>query len=165
MYSPISFPEADLLTCGVKANKAKTGAAASPFVVAITLVGIKVRTHFSVRKPYLNIYVQVLNHVINAAVLLFVLSAANSDLYIGSRTLYGMALEGKAPRIFAHVNRRGVPWPALIFCLLFCALVFLNLAASASQGELLSLRSGSSLTHTVKSYLVNLVSTFGAITW
>jgi amino acid transporter len=80
--------------------------------------------------------VQVLNHIINAAVLLFVLSAANSDLYIGSRTLYGLALEGKTPRIFAHVNRRGVPWPALIFCLLFCALVFLNVATSTSEGEL-----------------------------
>jgi amino acid transporter len=80
----------------------------------------------------------------------FVLSAANSDLYIGSRTLYGLAVEGKAPRIFARVNKRGVPWVALIFCLCFCALVFLNVATSSSK---------------VFNYFVNLVSTFGAITW
>ncbi|EJD46155.1 dicarboxylic amino acid permease [Auricularia subglabra TFB-10046 SS5] len=115
------------------ATKAKTGAAASPFVVAAKLVGIKS-----------------LPSLINACILIFVLSAANSDLYIGSRTLYGLAVEGKAPAVFKKVNRLGVPWPALIFCTAFCFLVFLNLAASAAK---------------VFGYFVNLVSTFGAITW
>ncbi|KAA1469476.1 dicarboxylic amino acid permease [Dentipellis sp. KUC8613] len=115
------------------ANKAKTGAAASPFVVATTLAGIKV-----------------LNHVINAAILIFVLSAANSDLYIGTRTLYGLAVERKAPAIFRRVNKMGVPWPALILCILFCGLTFLNVSNSTAK---------------VFTYFVNLVSTFGAITW
>ncbi|KAF9264725.1 dicarbixylic amino acid permease [Marasmius fiardii PR-910] len=115
------------------ATKSKTGAAASPFVVATTLVGIKV-----------------LNHIINAAILLFVMSAANSDLYIGSRTLYGLAVEGKAPVIFKRVNRMGVPYPALIFCTLFCGLVFLNVSSSSAK---------------VFTWFVNLVTTFGAITW
>jgi amino acid transporter len=87
-------------------------------VLATTLVGIRV-----------------LNHVINAAILLFVMSAANSDLYIGSRTLYGLAIEGKAPRIFARVNRLGVPWPALILCTCFCGLVFLNVSSSSAKGQ------------------------------
>ncbi|CAL1704868.1 unnamed protein product [Somion occarium] len=99
------------------ANKAKAGAAASPFVVATTLVGIKV-----------------LNHIINAAILLFVLSAANSDLYIGSRTLYALAVEGNAPKIFTKVNRMGVPYPALILCTAFCGLVFLNVSSSSAKG-------------------------------
>ncbi|KAJ7109326.1 dicarbixylic amino acid permease [Mycena epipterygia] len=115
------------------ANKAKTGAAASPFVVASTLAGIRV-----------------LNHVINAAILIFVMSAANSDLYIGSRTLYGLAIEGKAPKIFGRVNRMGVPYPALVLCIAFCALVFLNVSSSSAK---------------VFTWFVNLVSTFGAITW
>ncbi|KAG5353955.1 hypothetical protein C0989_011443 [Termitomyces sp. Mn162] len=100
------------------ATKSKTGAAASPFVVATTLVGIKV-----------------LNHIINAAILIFVMSAANSDLYIGSRTLYGLAVEGKAPVIFKKVNRMGVPWPSLIMCTLFCGLVFLNVKSSSAKGR------------------------------
>jgi amino acid transporter len=79
--------------------------------------------------------IKVLNHVINAAILIFVLSAANSDLYIGSRTLYALAIEGKAPRIFRRVNRMGVPWPALILCTLFCCLVFLNVHSSSQRGE------------------------------
>ncbi|KAF9480121.1 dicarbixylic amino acid permease [Pholiota conissans] len=115
------------------ATKSKTGAAASPFVVATTLVGIKV-----------------LNHIINAAILVFVMSAANSDLYIGSRTLYGLALEGKAPAIFKRVNRMGVPYPALILCTMFCTLVFLNVHASGAK---------------VFGWFVNLVSAFGALTW
>jgi yeast amino acid transporter len=76
-----------------------------------------------------------LNHVINAAILLFVMSAANSDLYIGSRTLYGLAIEGKAPRIFRRVNRMGVPYPALLLCCVFCCLVFLNVHSSGAKGN------------------------------
>lgn len=115
------------------ATKSKTGAAASPFVVAAGLVGINA-----------------LRHVINGAILIFVLSAANSDLYIGSRTLYGLAVEGKAPAIFKKVNNRGVPWTALILCTAFCGLVFLNVASDGSK---------------VFGWFVNLVSTFGALTW
>ncbi|KAJ8487163.1 hypothetical protein ONZ51_g4362 [Trametes cubensis] len=115
------------------ANKSKPGAAASPFVVATTLVGIKV-----------------LNHIINAAILLFVLSAANSDLYIGTRTLYGLAIQGQAPKVFARVNRMGVPYASLILCTCFCFLVFLNVSSSSAK---------------VFGWFVNLVSTFGAITW
>ncbi|KAH8106707.1 dicarbixylic amino acid permease [Cristinia sonorae] len=115
------------------ASTAKVGAAASPFVVAAKLAGIKT-----------------LDHVINACILIFVLSAANSDLYIGSRTLYGLAIEGKAPRVFTRVNRMGVPYAALILCTLFCGLVFLNVSSGSAK---------------VFTYFVNLVSTFGAITW
>ena len=115
------------------ATQQKTGAAASPFVVASKMLGIRA-----------------LDHVINGAILIFVLSAANSDLYIGSRTLYGLAIEGKAPKIFRKVNRMGVPWPALCLCTAFCFLVFLNTAKSSSK---------------VFGYFVSLVSTFGATTW
>lgn len=118
------------------ATQAKTGAAASPFVVATTLV-------LSFQAPVTNlphlsslqVGIKVLNHVINGAILIFVLSAANSDLYIGSRTLYGLAIEGKAPSIFKRVNRMGVPYPALIMCTAFCALVFLNVSSSSAKGN------------------------------
>lgn len=134
------------------ANSQKTGAAASPFVVATTLVGIKV-----------------LNHVINGAILIFVLSAANSDLYIGSRTLYGLAVEGKAPVIFKKVNRLGVPYPALILCTSFSFLVYLNVSSSSQRGQLFfytfPLAANTKTLLLVFGWFVNLVSTFGAITW
>lgn len=63
------------------------------------------------------------------------MSAANSDLYIGSRTLYGLAIEGKAPSIFKRVNSIGVPYPALLLCTTFCALVFLNVHTSGAKGK------------------------------
>jgi amino acid transporter len=57
------------------ANKSSTNANASPFVVAINVAGIKV-----------------LPHIINAAAVIFVLSAANSDVYVNSRTAYSLAM-------------------------------------------------------------------------
>ncbi|KAF9233829.1 dicarboxylic amino acid permease [Melanogaster broomeanus] len=112
------------LTTLFVANSSKAGAAASPFVVATTLVGVRV-----------------INHVINAVVLIFVLSASNSDLYIGSR---------RSPRIFAKVNKRGVPWPALVLNTLVCFLTFLNASSSSSIAF---------------GWFSNLIACFGAITW
>jgi amino acid transporter len=66
------------------------------------------------------------------------MSAANSDLYIGSRTLYGLAVEGKAPAIFKKVTSRGVPLPAMLFCTAFCSLVFLNVATSGAKGQIIT---------------------------
>ncbi|ORX74521.1 hypothetical protein DL89DRAFT_290057 [Linderina pennispora] len=54
-------------------------------------------------------------HVMNAVVLITVLSAGNSGLYACTRVLWNMAKEGKAPRIFCRVTKGGVPIWALIF--------------------------------------------------
>jgi len=115
------------------ANSSKAGAAASPFVVAASLAGIR---H--------------LDSIINAVVLIFVLSASNSDLYIGSRTLYALAVERKAPAIFTRVDKRGVPWPALVLCTAVCFLTFLNASSSSSVAF---------------GWFANLVACLGAITW
>ncbi|EXJ94892.1 hypothetical protein A1O1_00010 [Capronia coronata CBS 617.96] len=115
------------------ANKASTGASASPFVVAIKVSGIKV-----------------LPAIINAAILLFVLSTANSDLYIASRTLYGLARTGQAPKFCGYTNERGVPvWNLIIGSLISC-LAFLNVSGNSQQIFL---------------YFVNVVSIFGMLSW
>jgi amino acid transporter len=92
-------------------DKAGTKASASPFVVAIKIAGIKA-----------------LPDILNACILLFTFSAANSDLYIASRTLFGLAQEGHAPRIFKWTDKRGVPVPALALSALFCCTAFMNAA-------------------------------------
>lgn len=93
------------------ATSAKTGAAASPFVVAANLVKIRVLPHiiseFLTESGWDLLGSPAI--VLDAVILIFVMSAANSDLYIGSRTLFALAAEGKAPRIFKRVNRMGVP--------------------------------------------------------
>jgi amino acid transporter len=110
-----------------------TTAAASPFVVAIIISGIPA-----------------LPAILNAAILIFVFSAANSDLYIASRTLFGLAHEGKAPKIFKWTDGRGVPVPALALSVLFCLLAYLGVNTSS---------------YTVFGYFVNLVTMFGLLTW
>ncbi|KAJ3129800.1 hypothetical protein HK101_005187 [Irineochytrium annulatum] len=52
-------------------------------------------------------------HLMNAVILVAVLSAANSSIYACSRTLMGLAREGKAPAIFGRVDKRGVPMLSL----------------------------------------------------
>lgn len=52
--------------------------------------------------------------LMNAVILTAILSAGSSGMYASSRMLYAMAVTGKAPAIFAKVDRRGVPMPALI---------------------------------------------------
>ena len=63
--------------------------------------------------------------IMNAVILTAILSAGNSGLYASSRTLWELAMEGKAPRIFKKLNKRGVPVAALIATLLVACLSFL----------------------------------------
>ncbi|KAF2860394.1 hypothetical protein K470DRAFT_282108 [Piedraia hortae CBS 480.64] len=115
------------------ATKQSSSAAASPFVVAIKIAGIKTLPGF-----------------FNACILLFVFSAANSDLYIASRTLHSLAQKDQAPKFLSRTDTRGVPWPALFFSAMFCCLAYMSVS------------SGSKV---VFGYFVNLVSIFGLLTW
>lgn len=81
-------------------------------------------------------------------IILSVISAGNSSLYIASRTLQSLGATGRAPRIFGWTSAKGkVPVPALVLS---------NLIALVS---LLSINSGAS---TVFTYIINIsgVSTF-----
>lgn len=52
--------------------------------------------------------------IVNAVLLTSVLSAGNTMMYGSSRMLYSLAVEGKAPKIFAYTTKRGIPRNALI---------------------------------------------------
>ncbi|WP_075724703.1 amino acid permease [Corynebacterium aquilae] len=52
--------------------------------------------------------------IMNAVILTSILSAGNSGLYASTRMLYALAKSGQAPKIFASLNSRGVPMPALL---------------------------------------------------
>lgn len=67
-------------------------ASASPFVIAATRAGINV-----------------VPHIINFVVLTSAWSAGNSFMLAASRTLYGMAQENHAPKVFMRTNRMGIP--------------------------------------------------------
>lgn len=115
------------------ANSATASASASPFVVAIKLAGVR---H--------------LPGLLNACILIFTFSASNSDLYIASRTLYGLAEQGHAPKLFAWTDKRGVPVPALALSALMCCMAFMNAADDSKV---------------VFGYFVNLTTIFGLLSW
>ena len=115
------------------ANKEGKGASASPFVVAAAIAGVKG-----------------LPHLINACICIFVFSAANSDLYIASRTLYGLASDRSAPAIFRRTDSRGVPVYALAVCAAFACLAFMVASNDSKK---------------VFGYFVNLTTIFGLMSW
>ena len=106
---------------------------ASPFVVAATESGITK-----------------LDHAVSALLLVFTISAANSDIYLASRTVWALAKDGQAPAIMNRTNRNGVPIPAVALSSIFIALGFMNATKDAA---------------TVFGYFVSLVTVFGAINW
>ena len=108
-------------------------AKASPFVVAAKIAGVPA-----------------IEHIINTCLLIFTFSAANSDLYIATRSLYALAVEGNAPQIFSRTDDRGVPIYALGLSSLCCISAYM----SVSLGSF----------HTFQ-YFVQLVTIFGILTW
>ncbi|KAM0752661.1 hypothetical protein T439DRAFT_286816 [Meredithblackwellia eburnea MCA 4105] len=109
-------------------------AASSPFVIAITDSGIRV-----------------LPSIINAALLSSAWSAASSDLYTSSRSLYGLSLKGNAPKICARVNSWGLPWVSVLVGTAFSLLSYMS-AGAAKAGE-------------VFGWFANMTSVCGLITW
>ncbi|KAL8748887.1 MAG: hypothetical protein Q9184_007034 [Pyrenodesmia sp. 2 TL-2023] len=69
--------------------------------------------------------------LINSVIVIAVISAGNSSLYVSSRTMLFMARSGKAPRILGKVTKSGVPWVALLFSNLIACIAFLSVSESA----------------------------------
>ncbi|CZS91602.1 probable amino acid transporter [Rhynchosporium graminicola] len=80
-------------------------------------------------------------HLINAFIFVTCLSAVNSSIYIGSRTVLFMAQEGKAPKFLGFTDKRGVPIYAIVFINLFGALSMMNIStgAGAAYGYIVNL--------------------------
>lgn len=70
-------------------------------------------------------------HLINTFILLTSLSAVNSSIYIGSRTILFMAQDGRAPKRLGWTDKGGVPIPAIIFTNLFGAISMMNIIIGA----------------------------------
>lgn len=91
------------------------GAAASPYVVSMHRLGIPI-----------------LPHIVNAAILTACFSAGNSYVYCASRSLYGLALEGKAPKFLTKCTKAGVPIYCVGFVLMIALLSFLQVSENAA---------------------------------
>lgn len=91
------------------------GAGASPYVIAMDRLRIPI-----------------LPHIVNAMILLAVFSAGNSYVYCASRTLFGLALDGRAPRFFTTCTKTGVPIYCVGAVLLVALISFLQVSNSAA---------------------------------
>ncbi|KAL4804059.1 amino acid permease/ SLC12A domain-containing protein [Aspergillus unguis] len=72
-------------------------------------------------------------HLINALIVVSVISAGIGSLYVSSRTILFMARTGKAPKFLGRTSEAGVPWVAIIFSNVFSCIVFLTLGANAGR--------------------------------
>ncbi|KAK8224905.1 amino acid permease [Phyllosticta capitalensis] len=90
--------------------------AASPYVIAMNRLEI----------PFLP-------HLVNALIMTSVLSSGNGVLYSTTRTLFGMSLNGTAPKFFSKTLRTGIPIYAVLAGLSFTALAFLQTSHSSAQ--------------------------------
>jgi amino acid transporter len=74
----------------------------------------------------------VLPHIVNAMVLASAFSAENSYVYCASRSLFGLALEGKAPRFLTKCTKAGVPIYCVAVVLAIALLSFLQVSNNAA---------------------------------
>ncbi|KAH7224274.1 amino acid permease-domain-containing protein [Fusarium redolens] len=82
-------------------------AAASPFVIAIEMSGS-----------------DVLPDIMNAVILISLISVGNTAVYASSRTLAALAEQSLAPKMFAYIDRTGRPLVAIVCCGLLGLLAF-----------------------------------------
>ncbi|KAH8819237.1 AAT family amino acid transporter [Xylogone sp. PMI_703] len=106
-------------------------ASASPYVIAMTNLGI-----------------DVLPHIVNALLVTSIFSAGNTYTYCATRTLYGLALEGRAPKFLRKCTRQGVPIFCFVVVMAFPFLSFLQLSNSSA---------------TVLTWMINLATAAGII--
>ncbi|CAO3701476.1 unnamed protein product [Rhizopus stolonifer] len=88
--------------------------------------------------------------MMNAVILITMISAGNSGVYSSSRTLLSLANDGYAPKFFTRVNRFGIPiWSVLATCAIGCLAFLTSLFGSG----------------VVFNWLTCLTSLAGLITW
>ncbi|KAG7195164.1 arginine permease [Scheffersomyces spartinae] len=108
-------------------------AASSPFVIAMLNSGTKI-----------------LPDIFNAVILITIISAGNSNIYSGSRILYGLAQAGIAPKFFMITNRWGVPYYAVVCTSILGSLGYLAVSSSGLNAF---------------NWLLNITALAGLIAW
>jgi yeast amino acid transporter len=80
-----------------------------------------------------NAGIKVVPSIVNAVILISVMSVGNSSTYGATRTLHALAEIGQAPKIFTYVDRRGRPLVTIIFILLFGLIAYVGAAPSVGD--------------------------------
>lgn len=116
-----------------KLTDGRSYASSSPFIIAIKNSG----TH-------------ALPDIFNAVILITVISAGNSDVYVGSRVMYSMAKNKLAPSFLAKSTKEGVPYASVALTTAVGALAYLEVSSSGQS---------------VFNWLMNITSVAGFFAW
>ena len=96
-------------------SDSSSGGSASPYVIAMK-----------------NMKVQALPHLVSALIITSIFSAGNTLTFCATRSLYSMALDGRAPRLFRKTTPNGVPVFAYLVVVCFSCLSLLQVSSSSS---------------------------------
>ncbi|KXH29636.1 hypothetical protein CSAL01_12782 [Colletotrichum salicis] len=91
-------------------------AAASPYIIAMGNLGIGV-----------------LPHVVTFFLATTIFSAGSAYTYFSTRTLYGLALEGRAPHFLTKTTKKGAPINCLAVVMVFPLFSLLQLSSSSAK--------------------------------
>lgn len=105
----------------------------SPFIIAMQNAGTKA-----------------LPDIFNAVLVVTIVSAGNSNVYCGSRILFGLGQAGVGPKILTWTTKHGVPYVAVAITSAFGLLGFLVVSNNGS---------------TVFDWLLNITAVAGLISW
>ncbi|ODN72876.1 hypothetical protein, variant 1 [Cryptococcus amylolentus CBS 6039] len=140
IYRIIAFYVGGALFVGINAPynddnllNASSKTARSPYVINMNRLGIPV-----------------LPDILTAGILLSLFSSGSSMAFAASRTLYGLGLQGQAPKFVTKVNKHGLPYICVLITLALSCLSYL----AVSNG-----------TNTVLTWLINLTTATQLITW
>ncbi|KAI1851269.1 hypothetical protein JX265_012318 [Neoarthrinium moseri] len=98
-------------------QNAGTGTAnGSPYVIAMQNMGISV-----------------FPHIVNALMVTSIFSAGNAYTYCAMRSLYGLSLEGHAPKFLSRCSKQGIPIWAFLVTMCFPFLSFLQVSNNTAQ--------------------------------
>lgn len=111
----------------------ESSAAASPYVIAMQ-----------------NLKINGLPDLVNALLITSIFSAGNTYTYCATRSLYSLAIEGRAPKFLRKCTKNGVPIYCFLIVMIFPFLSFLNLSDSAAK---------------VLTYLTNIITAGGVINY
>ncbi|GME94925.1 unnamed protein product [Ambrosiozyma monospora] len=89
-------------------------------------------------------------YFITTMILITCISAINSSIYLGSRTIFHWSKDGYGPKILSKVDKRGVPMIAIHFMHVFCFI------------SIMSYKSGSADAY---NYIVNIAGIAAFIVW
>lgn len=131
-------------SCLLHADQSSGGALATGIVIPYndkTLVAIlsgeQVGSGTAGASPYViamqNLGITILPDIFSALLMTSIFSAGNSYVYCATRTLYSLALDGHAPKVFRRVTKYGLPIYCFGITMVFPLLSLLTLGNSAAQ--------------------------------